>query len=65
MKKKKSVKSIQIKEVEMKNINLNDEAEEEIYDRCAVAIQGMFCASCVANIERNIGRVEGLYHVSF
>ena len=34
-----------------------DEAGE--FEKCFVIIKGMTCASCVANIEKNITKLEG------
>ena len=34
-----------------------DEADD--YDKCFLTIKGMTCASCVANIEKNINKMEG------
>nr|BAH24014.1 heavy metal transporting P-type ATPase [Ascidia sydneiensis samea] len=36
---------------------------EEFVQRCFISITGMTCASCVNNIERNIGREEGIVSI--
>ncbi|CAG2122006.1 unnamed protein product, partial [Medioppia subpectinata] len=32
-------------------------------EKCVLNVSGMTCASCVANIERNLGKVEGIHGV--
>lgn len=49
---------------EMSNVRIvhssgGEDGTDQQYDRCVISVQGMTCASCVANIERNIGKVDG------
>uniref|UniRef100_A0A8C7BWK8 Copper-transporting ATPase 1 n=1 Tax=Neovison vison TaxID=452646 RepID=A0A8C7BWK8_NEOVI len=41
---------------------IND-AEAKTTSKCYIQVTGMTCASCVANIERNLRREEGIYSV--
>lgn len=34
-----------------------------VHNKCYIQVSGMTCASCVANIERNLRREEGIYSV--
>lgn len=38
--------------------------ETKTISKCYVQVTGMTCASCVANIERNLRREDGKIHVS-
>ena len=33
------------------------------YEKCYLKISGMTCASCVATIEKNIGKIEGMFEL--
>ncbi|XP_004411407.1 PREDICTED: copper-transporting ATPase 1 isoform X1 [Odobenus rosmarus divergens] len=39
------------------------DAEAKTSSKCYIQVTGMTCASCVANIERNLRREEGIYSV--
>lgn len=39
--------------------SLDDKEEEKTSSKCYIQVTGMTCASCVANIERNLRREEG------
>lgn len=39
-------------------VRFNSEVEQE-YEKCFFTVKGMTCASCVATIEKNIGKMEG------
>ena len=38
----------------------NGDIEIEEFEKCYLKVTGMTCASCVATIEKNIGKIEGL-----
>jgi hypothetical protein len=43
-----------------KQVKFNQKKEEdEEYEKCFLQVAGMTCGSCVANIERNLKKVEG------
>ncbi|XP_078004090.1 copper-transporting ATPase 1 isoform X2 [Phascolarctos cinereus] len=42
---------------------VHDKEEAKIPAKCYIQVTGMTCASCVANIERNLRREEGIYSV--
>ncbi|XP_076800660.1 copper-transporting ATPase 2-like [Clavelina lepadiformis] len=53
-----------------KKVNLVKKSESDVIiamdedvERCFIVITGMTCASCVNNIERNIGREEGIVSI--
>ncbi|KRY13483.1 Copper-transporting ATPase 1 [Trichinella patagoniensis] len=39
------------------------DGQQQEFERCTLAIEGMTCASCVANIERNLMNVDGINKV--
>ncbi|KAL1237733.1 Copper-transporting ATPase [Trichinella spiralis] len=39
------------------------DGQQHEFERCTLAIEGMTCASCVANIERNLMNVDGINKV--
>ncbi|KRZ59388.1 Copper-transporting ATPase 1 [Trichinella nativa] len=39
------------------------DGQQQEFERCTLAIEGMTCASCVANIERNLMNVDGISKV--
>uniref|UniRef100_A0A9L0QZZ9 Copper-transporting ATPase 1 n=1 Tax=Equus caballus TaxID=9796 RepID=A0A9L0QZZ9_HORSE len=41
----------------------HDKEEAKTSSKCYIQVTGMTCASCVANIERNLRREEGIYSV--
>ncbi|XP_007956528.2 copper-transporting ATPase 1, partial [Orycteropus afer afer] len=41
----------------------HDKEETKTSSKCYIQVTGMTCASCVANIERNLRREEGIYSV--
>ncbi|XP_025084861.1 copper-transporting ATPase 1-like isoform X3 [Pomacea canaliculata] len=43
-------------------VRFNSEVEQE-YEKCFFTVKGMTCASCVATIEKNIGKMEGVHGV--
>jgi len=40
-------------------VTLDDDDEDDGFEKCFLHITGMTCSSCVANIERRLLRVEG------
>uniref|UniRef100_A0A8C3YCJ1 Copper-transporting ATPase 1 n=1 Tax=Catagonus wagneri TaxID=51154 RepID=A0A8C3YCJ1_9CETA len=42
---------------------VHDKEETKTSSKCYIQVTGMTCASCVANIERNLRREEGIYSV--
>ncbi|XP_001363336.2 copper-transporting ATPase 1 isoform X1 [Monodelphis domestica] len=42
---------------------IHDKEEAKTPAKCYIQVTGMTCASCVANIERNLRREEGIYSV--
>ncbi|XP_055249777.1 copper-transporting ATPase 1 isoform X3 [Moschus berezovskii] len=42
---------------------IHDKEEPKTSSKCYIQVTGMTCASCVANIERNLRREEGIYSV--
>ncbi|XP_051825163.1 copper-transporting ATPase 1 [Antechinus flavipes] len=42
---------------------VHDKEESKTPAKCYIQVTGMTCASCVANIERNLRREEGIYSV--
>ncbi|KAM5195000.1 copper-transporting ATPase 1 isoform 1-T3 [Hipposideros larvatus] len=44
-------------------IPIDDKEEAKTSSKCYIQVTGMTCASCVANIERNLRREEGIYSV--
>uniref|UniRef100_A0A8C6B9H3 Copper-transporting ATPase 1 n=1 Tax=Monodon monoceros TaxID=40151 RepID=A0A8C6B9H3_MONMO len=42
---------------------IHDKEEAKTSSKCYIQVTGMTCASCVANIERNLRREEGIYSV--
>ncbi|XP_014651986.1 PREDICTED: copper-transporting ATPase 1 isoform X2 [Ceratotherium simum simum] len=42
---------------------VHDKEEAKTSSKCHIQVTGMTCASCVANIERNLRREEGIYSV--
>ncbi|KAM9577550.1 copper-transporting ATPase 1 isoform 4-T6 [Trichechus inunguis] len=42
---------------------VHDKEETRTSSKCYIQVTGMTCASCVANIERNLRREEGIYSV--
>ncbi|ELW65892.1 Copper-transporting ATPase 1 [Tupaia chinensis] len=42
---------------------VHDKEEAKTSSKCYIQVTGMTCASCVANIERNLRREEGIYSV--
>ncbi|KAL2768522.1 copper-transporting ATPase 1 isoform 2 [Daubentonia madagascariensis] len=42
---------------------VHDKEEAKTSSKCYIQVAGMTCASCVANIERNLRREEGIYSV--
>ncbi|XP_077845613.1 copper-transporting ATPase 1 isoform X3 [Macaca mulatta] len=42
---------------------VQDKEEAKTSSKCYVQVTGMTCASCVANIERNLRREEGIYSI--
>ncbi|EGW03790.1 Copper-transporting ATPase 1 [Cricetulus griseus] len=43
--------------------NDQDNMMTAVHSKCYIQVSGMTCASCVANIERNLRREEGIYSV--
>ncbi|KAH0516462.1 Copper-transporting ATPase 1 [Microtus ochrogaster] len=43
--------------------NEPDSVMTPVHSKCYIQVSGMTCASCVANIERNLRREEGIYSV--
>ncbi|OBS65087.1 hypothetical protein A6R68_06364, partial [Neotoma lepida] len=43
--------------------NEPDNVMTPVHSKCYIQVSGMTCASCVANIERNLRREEGIYSV--
>ncbi|KAL1766700.1 Copper-transporting ATPase 1 [Sigmodon hispidus] len=43
--------------------NEPDNTMTAVHSKCYIQVSGMTCASCVANIERNLRREEGIYSV--
>ncbi|XP_041356839.1 LOW QUALITY PROTEIN: copper-transporting ATPase 1-like [Gigantopelta aegis] len=41
----------------------NGDIEVEEFEKCYLKVTGMTCASCVATIEKNIGKIEGIQSV--
>lgn len=41
----------------------NEQFEEEEYEKCFIKVSGMTCASCVALIEKNLSKVDGVKNV--
>uniref|UniRef100_H3AWQ6 P-type Cu(+) transporter n=1 Tax=Latimeria chalumnae TaxID=7897 RepID=H3AWQ6_LATCH len=41
----------------------NDKEDDQTPAKCFIQVTGMTCASCVANIERNLNREHGIYSV--
>ncbi|KAL1237876.1 Copper-transporting ATPase [Trichinella pseudospiralis] len=39
------------------------DGQQQEFERCTLAIEGMTCASCVANIERNLMNIDGINKV--
>ncbi len=50
-------KSKEYEKINLESIDLND------LEKCYLRVKGMTCASCVANIERNLSKVEGIHGV--
>ncbi|XP_060038520.1 copper-transporting ATPase 1 isoform X2 [Erinaceus europaeus] len=44
-------------------VPIPDKEEKKTSSKCYIQVTGMTCASCVANIERNLRREEGIYSV--
>ncbi|XP_031516285.1 copper-transporting ATPase 1 isoform X4 [Papio anubis] len=44
-------------------IPVQDKEEAKTSSKCYIQVTGMTCASCVANIERNLRREEGIYSI--
>uniref|UniRef100_A0AAA9TPC0 Copper-transporting ATPase 1 n=1 Tax=Bos taurus TaxID=9913 RepID=A0AAA9TPC0_BOVIN len=42
---------------------IHDKEEPKTSSKCYIQVTGMTCASCVANIERNLRREEGIYSI--
>ncbi|XP_011938261.1 PREDICTED: copper-transporting ATPase 1 isoform X5 [Cercocebus atys] len=42
---------------------VQDKEEAKTSSKCYIQVTGMTCASCVANIERNLRREEGIYSI--
>ncbi len=36
--------------------------DDEDYEKCFMKVSGMTCSSCVANIERNLMKIEGIFY---
>ncbi|XP_054162716.1 copper-transporting ATPase 1-like isoform X2 [Oppia nitens] len=43
--------------------SMNVQMSDNEVDRCVIRVSGMTCASCVANIERHLNRVDGIHGV--
>ncbi|XP_063102191.1 copper-transporting ATPase 1 isoform X2 [Cavia porcellus] len=50
-------------ELNKKMTPANNKDEQRTSSKCYIEVTGMTCASCVANIERNLRREEGIYSV--
>ncbi|XP_010639631.1 copper-transporting ATPase 1 [Fukomys damarensis] len=52
-----------INELNKKMTTVHNKEEQKTSSKCYIQVTGMTCASCVANIERNLRREEGIYSV--
>lgn len=52
-----------INELNKKMTPVHNKEEQKTSSKCYIQVTGMTCASCVANIERNLRREEGIYSV--
>uniref|UniRef100_A0A0P6IYJ0 Copper-transporting ATPase 1 n=2 Tax=Heterocephalus glaber TaxID=10181 RepID=A0A0P6IYJ0_HETGA len=50
-------------ELNKKMTPVHNKEEQKTSSKCYIQVTGMTCASCVANIERNLRREEGIYSV--
>ncbi|XP_004648160.1 copper-transporting ATPase 1 [Octodon degus] len=50
-------------ELNKKMTPVHNKDEQKTSSKCYIQVTGMTCASCVANIERNLRREEGIYSV--
>uniref|UniRef100_A0A8C5MRG7 P-type Cu(+) transporter n=1 Tax=Leptobrachium leishanense TaxID=445787 RepID=A0A8C5MRG7_9ANUR len=60
---KPSTKSLQPNDRNDKDTLAFNKPEVKTTDKCYIQVTGMTCASCVANIERNLRREDGIYSV--
>lgn len=49
--------------IQMESVELDGAAAADTIEKCTIQIEGMTCASCVANIERNMKKVDGIKNI--
>nr|XP_014346418.1 PREDICTED: copper-transporting ATPase 1 [Latimeria chalumnae] len=55
--------SVHRSESQFSEMTTNDKEDDQTPAKCFIQVTGMTCASCVANIERNLNREHGIYSV--
>uniref|UniRef100_A0A2C9KE23 P-type Cu(+) transporter n=2 Tax=Biomphalaria glabrata TaxID=6526 RepID=A0A2C9KE23_BIOGL len=59
----RSVSETQLNGATPKKGNATKAFDDEDYEKCYLNISGMTCASCVATIEKNVGKMEGVHKI--